>query len=78
MTINKLSLFFIKAENFAAYLCLILLAVFPFLNVIAVKFFKTGVSGSTEYTHYLVFLTTFIGGMITTKRGQTPFTCPEF
>jgi len=54
-------------ENSVAYLSLILLAVFPFLNVIAVKFFNTGVPNSTEYTHYLVFIVTFLGGMITTR-----------
>ncbi len=70
MLIKKLGKYFIKSENFIAYLSLILLAVFPFSNVIAVKLFKTGVAGSTEYTHYLVFLVTFIGGMITSREGK--------
>ncbi len=70
MGIKKITSFLIKTENFVAYLALTLLAIFPFLNVIAVKFFKTGVAGSTEYTHYLVFIVTFFGGMITSREGK--------
>jgi len=70
MPIKKIISLFNKTENFIAYAALILLAIFPFSNVIAVKFFKTGVPGSTEYTHYLVLIVTFLGGMITTREGK--------
>ncbi len=59
--------FFHKAENFSAYIAFGLLAFFPVLEVVARKFFHTGVEGSTEYTHHLVLVVTFLGGMITAR-----------
>ncbi len=57
-----------KVENWSSYLALILLAFFPVLEVISRKFFHTGVEGSTEYTHHLVLIVTFLGGMITARQ----------
>ena len=68
--INNIIPFLNHTENYIAYATLLLMAIFPFLNVIAVKFFKTGISGSTDYTHYLVLIVTFVGGMITSREGQ--------
>lgn len=54
-------------ENLLAFLSVFLLALFPFLEVIARKFFHTGIRNSTEYTHHLVLVLAFIGAAITTR-----------
>ncbi len=66
--IKKIVTFFQKFENIAAYLTIFLLALFPTMEVFARKFFHTGVPGSTAYTHHLVLVVTFIGGMITSRQ----------
>lgn len=58
-----------KFENLLGIASLLLLAVFPFMEVIA-RIFKTGIPYSTPYTHHLVLFVTFIGGMITSREGQ--------
>ena len=57
-------------ENFLAFIGVFLLALIPFMEVIARKVFHTGVAYSTVYTHHLVLLITFIGGMITSREGK--------
>ncbi|MCP5054176.1 MAG: TRAP transporter large permease subunit [bacterium] len=52
-----------------AFLVVFLLALFPTMEVIARKFFNTGVPASGNYTHHLVLVLTFIGGMITSREG---------
>jgi C4-dicarboxylate transporter DctM subunit len=56
-----------KVENSAAYVTIFLLALFPTMEVIARKFFHTGVPESYNYIHHLVLIVTFVGGMITTR-----------
>lgn len=70
MVINRIVIFFQKFENIAAFLIIFLLALIPTLEVIARKFFHTGIPGSTVYTHSLVLIITFIGGMITSREGK--------
>jgi len=55
------------SENIIAAVIVFLLALFPTMEVIARKFFKTGVANSTLYTQHLVFLLAFIAAMITAR-----------
>jgi tripartite ATP-independent transporter DctM subunit len=57
-------------ENLLAFLSIFLLALFPFSEVIARKFFHTGIRNSTEYTHHLVLILAFIGAAITTRENR--------
>ena len=57
-------------EDLLAFLSILLLAIFPFLEVIARKFFHTGIRNSTEYTHHLVLILAFIGAAITTRENR--------
>ena len=57
-------------ENLLAFFSIFLLALFPFLEVIARKFFHTGIRNSTEYTHHLVLILTFIGAAITARENR--------
>lgn len=59
-----------KIENFAAFFVIFLLALIPTMEVIARKFFHTGIASSTAYTHHLVLIITFIGAMITSREGK--------
>jgi len=59
---------FHRVEDLAAFGAVILVALFPFFEVIARKFFKTSVPNSYAYTHHLVLVLTFIGGMITSRQ----------
>jgi C4-dicarboxylate transporter DctM subunit len=68
--IKNIFLYLQKLENLLAYIFIFLIAMFPFMEVLARKFFHTGVAGSTEYTHHLVLVITFIGGMITSREGK--------
>lgn len=56
-----------KFENLFACVAILLLALFPTLEVIARKFFHTGVPNSTVYTNHLVLIVTFVGAMITAR-----------
>jgi len=57
-------------ENLLAFLSIFLLALFPFLEVIARRFFHTGIRNSTEYTHHLVLILAFLGAAITTRENR--------
>jgi C4-dicarboxylate transporter DctM subunit len=57
-------------ENLLAFLTIFLLALFPFLEVIARTVFHTGVADSTEYTHHLVLILAFIGAVITARENK--------
>ena len=61
---------FRKTENFFAYSSLILLAALPFAEVVMRKFFHSGIEGLFDYTHHLVLIVTFIGGVITSRDGK--------
>ena len=58
---------FHRFEDILAFVAVILLALFPFMEIIARKFFKTSVPHAYTYTHHLVLVLTFIGGMITSR-----------
>lgn len=74
MTANKILSGIWKArrilENRVALLGLILLALFPTLEVIARKFFHTGIANSTAYTQQLVLILAFLGGAITSRESR--------
>jgi len=57
-------------ENLLAFLTIFLLALFPFMEVIARTVFHTGVANSTEFTHHLVLILAFIGAVITTRENK--------
>lgn len=67
MRVEKFVKFGRGVENLLAFLSIFLLALFPFLEVIARKFFHTGIRNSTEYTHHLVLILAFIGAAIATR-----------
>jgi len=54
-------------ESLLAFFAIFLLGLFPFMEVIARKFFQTGIRNSTEYTHHLVLILAFIGAAITCR-----------
>jgi tripartite ATP-independent transporter DctM subunit len=56
-----------RVENISVFIAVLLLALIPFLEVIARKFFQTSISYSTDYTHHLVIFVTFLGAMITSR-----------
>jgi len=58
------------AENLLAFFSIFLLALFPFMEVIARKFFHTGIRNSTEITHHLVLLLAFVGAAITARENK--------
>jgi tripartite ATP-independent transporter DctM subunit len=57
-------------ESLLAFFTIFLLALFPNLEVIARKFFHTGIRNSTEYTHHLVLVLAFIGAAITSRENR--------
>ena len=56
-----------RVEDISVFIAVLLLALIPFLEVIARKFFQTSISYSTDYTHHLVIFVTFLGAMITSR-----------
>ncbi|MBA7620424.1 hypothetical protein ES703_27773 [subsurface metagenome] len=67
---TRIRSFLHRVENYLAVSALILIAVFPALEVIARKFFKTGIYASGDYTHHLILWLTFLGGAITSRQGK--------
>ncbi len=59
-----------SVENLLAFFSIFLLALFPFLEVIARRFFHTGIRDSTEITHQLVLVLAFIGAAITARENR--------
>ena len=59
-----------RLENLLGFFSIFLLALFPFLEVIARLFFHTGIADSTEYTHHLVLILAFIGAAITARENK--------
>ncbi len=68
--LSKALVWFRKSENFFAYISLFLLAFLPFSEVVVRKLFHTGIEGLYDYTHHLVLVVTFLGGMITSRDGK--------
>ncbi len=56
-----------KLEDSLAYLCVLLIALFLILEVVARKFFHTGVPNSTAYVEHLVLAATFVAASITSR-----------
>ncbi len=56
-----------RSEYALVALVVFLLALFPTMEVVARKFFKTGVANSSFYTQHLVFLLAFLAAMITAR-----------
>ncbi len=57
-------------ENVTAFVILVLLALFPTLEILVRNTLKTGIPGSSSYMQHLVIWVTFIGGMITSRENQ--------
>jgi tripartite ATP-independent transporter DctM subunit len=66
---GRIITFFHRIENLAAFAAMFLLALFPFMQVIA-RIFKTSVPYASDYMHHLVLVVTFIGGIITSREGK--------
>ncbi len=64
---NRLLRFIHFGENSIAYLSLLLLALFPFLDVIARNFFHSDVPDSGVYLVHLVLVATFLSGAVTSR-----------
>ena len=56
-----------RFEKSLNYLFLILLTLFPVVEVLLRLFFHTGISNSANYIYHLVFLLTFLGGAYTAR-----------
>ena len=59
-----------RGENLLAGLAVFLLALVPTMEVVARKFFHTGVPQSTFLTQHLVFALAFLAAMITAREGK--------
>ncbi|MBT3272499.1 MAG: TRAP transporter large permease subunit [Spirochaetales bacterium] len=59
-----------RIENGFSFTAIILLSIFPLIEIIMRKFFGTGVPGSSAYISHLVVWVTFLGGMITSRHGD--------
>jgi C4-dicarboxylate transporter DctM subunit len=70
MKVNRVIKAARSLENILAFFSIFLLALFPFMEVIARKFFHTGIRNSTEYTHHLVLILAFIGAAITARENK--------
>ncbi len=57
-------------ETLLAFFAIFLLALIPNLEVIARRFFHTGIRNSTEYTHHLVLILAFIAAAITSRENR--------
>jgi C4-dicarboxylate transporter DctM subunit len=56
-----------RIEDSLAYLCVVLLVLLLILEVIARKFFHSGVPNSTAYVEHLVLASTFVAASITSR-----------
>jgi tripartite ATP-independent transporter DctM subunit len=70
MILQRIRHFGRSLESLLAFLAIFLLALFPNLEVIARKFFHTGIRNSTEFTHHLVLVLAFIGAAITSRENR--------
>ena len=59
-----------KTENGFAFTTLILLSVFPLVEIVMRKFFASGIPGSSAYIQHLVVWATFFGGMVTSRQNN--------
>jgi C4-dicarboxylate transporter, DctM subunit len=61
---------FRRVENGFSFVALILLAVFPLVEVVMRKFFSSGIAGSSAYIQHLTVWATFLGGMVTSRKND--------
>lgn len=59
-----------KTENGFSFATLILLAIFPLVEIVMRKFFASGIPGSYAYIQHLVVWATFFGGMVTSRQNN--------
>ncbi len=59
-----------RVESGFSFVTLILLAVFPLVEVVMRKFFASGISGSSTYIQHLAVWATFLGGMVTSRKND--------
>ena len=69
MSSRALSFHVKKVESSASFISLILLTIFPLIEIVMRKFFNNGIPGSSAYIQHLVVWVTFLGGMITSREG---------
>ena len=67
MSLSKPVQYLRKGEDILAFTVLILLTIFPIIEIIARSLFNSGVHGSSRYIQHLVVWVTFTGGMITSR-----------
>ena len=60
----------VSIENTVAGVALLLIALFPTLEIVARKVFKSTIPGSGAYLPHLVLWITFLGGAITSREGK--------
>jgi C4-dicarboxylate transporter, DctM subunit len=70
MSKNRVLAVLRKTENGFSIATLILLAIFPIVEIIMRKVFTSGVPGSSAYIQHLVVWATFFGGMITSRQND--------
>src|SRR5512136_1908163 len=59
-----------RAENLLSFALLALLALMPFVGVIARLLSLPGIRGSADYIQHLVLWVAFLGGAITSREGK--------
>jgi C4-dicarboxylate transporter DctM subunit len=70
MATGKLRAGLNQAENFVSFLLLALLALMPFVGVIARLLSLAGIRSSADYIQHLVLWVAFLGGAITSRDGK--------
>ncbi len=69
MPSRRITAWLYRTENALAAASLLLVALFPTVEVVA-RLFKTGVLGSSQYIEHLVVWVAFVGGMITSREDK--------
>jgi len=70
MAVGKLRAGLRRAENLVSFLLFGLLALLPFVGVIARLLSLAGIRGSADYIQHLVLWVAFLGGAITSREGK--------
>src|SRR5512137_742881 len=70
MATGKLRAGLNRAENLVSFLLLALLALMPFVGVIARLLSLAGIRSSADYIQHLVLWVAFLGGAITSREGK--------
>ena len=70
MAAGKLRIGLNRAENLVSFLLLALLALMPFVGVIARLLSLAGIRSSADYIQHLVLWVAFLGGAITSREGK--------